>query len=146
MQQNPVPQPKTAAPKPPRNRPAAVVYLKGIGGGLSIAGAVALIPLHYYWWGVAGIYLGLFTLAADVLFETWKPLFRFLVCVFWLTAAALFSRYIVQFEREVKPMLSSLGEEGQTKVKEKINAANAIAKSLPEIELKMAEYLDFHEI
>jgi hypothetical protein len=52
---------------------------------------------------------------------------------------------IIMFEN-VKPMLSSLGEEGMKQVEKRTNAVNEISISLPEIELRMAPFLDFHKI
>jgi hypothetical protein len=75
---------------------SAVVYIRNIGGGLSLLGFIGIFPFpQFYWWCVGAFYLGLVMLATEAFLENWMLVSRIIVSVVWIVLAALFTLKLV---------------------------------------------------
>jgi|ERR1700692_569195 len=76
----------------PKPRNQGIVYLEGIGGGLSLLALWDMFRFpQFYWYGVGLLYVGFLTLAIGALIERWRIGWRLLACGIWLGIAILLS-------------------------------------------------------
>jgi hypothetical protein len=94
LKQAPMPKANPAPVKPPQEKHSAVTYLRTLGG-ISIVGLGALIPPHYYWWGVGIVYLGFLALILDIVFQKWRLRGKVLGCIVLVILITLYSCFVV---------------------------------------------------
>jgi hypothetical protein len=69
-----------------------VVYLRSVGGGLSLLGFIGVFPFpQLYWWCIGAFYLGLILLTIEAFLENWMLIFRLIVSSVWLAIGLIFT-------------------------------------------------------